>query len=190
MKFLFGFLLWKTRIMMAVKNLGLVKTWLPLANGYYKTHRQNQTETTIKSRCLVIFRVSCKSSCQNRVGVNSKHVKVLLQKFILSRKFKDDFQENTNNQENASTILSFPLPSFPSFFLLCFISIEFVLFHLCIYLFMAALGLRCCTRAFSSCGERGYSLLWFAGFSWRWLLLLQSMGCRCAGFSSCGAWAQ
>ena len=24
-----------------------------------------------------------------------------------------------------------------------------------IYLFLAALGLRCCTRAFSSCGERG-----------------------------------
>ena len=24
-----------------------------------------------------------------------------------------------------------------------------------IYLFLAALGLRCCTRAFSSCGEQG-----------------------------------
>ena len=24
-----------------------------------------------------------------------------------------------------------------------------------IYLFLAALGLRCCVRAFSSCGERG-----------------------------------
>ena len=24
-----------------------------------------------------------------------------------------------------------------------------------IYLFMAVLGLRCCTRAFSSCGKRG-----------------------------------
>ena len=24
-----------------------------------------------------------------------------------------------------------------------------------IYLFLAALGLRCCTQAFSSCGERG-----------------------------------
>ena len=29
----------------------------------------------------------------------------------------------------------------------------------------------------------GYSSLW-------WLLLLQSTGCRHAGFSSCGAWAQ
>ena len=36
----------------------------------------------------------------------------------------------------------------------------------------------------------GYSLLRCAGFSLRWLLLLQSMGSRRAGFSSCGAWAQ
>ena len=36
----------------------------------------------------------------------------------------------------------------------------------------------------------GYSLLQHAGFSLRWLLLLQSMGSRCAGFSSCGVWAQ
>ena len=28
-------------------------------------------------------------------------------------------------------------------------------FFLKIYLFMAALGFRCCVRAFSSCGERG-----------------------------------
>ena len=28
-------------------------------------------------------------------------------------------------------------------------------FYLFIYLFLAALGLRCCTRAFSSCGEQG-----------------------------------
>ena len=28
-------------------------------------------------------------------------------------------------------------------------------FFFLIYLFLAALGLRCCTRAFSSCGERG-----------------------------------
>ena len=27
--------------------------------------------------------------------------------------------------------------------------------YLCIYLFLAALGLGCCTQAFSSCGERG-----------------------------------
>ena len=33
----------------------------------------------------------------------------------------------------------------------------FFFFFFCkfIYLFLAALGLRCCARAFSSCGERG-----------------------------------
>ena len=36
----------------------------------------------------------------------------------------------------------------------------------------------------------GYSSLRCAGFSSWWLLLLQSMCSRCAGFSSCGAWAQ
>ena len=34
----------------------------------------------------------------------------------------------------------------------------------------------------------GYSSLQWAGFSLRWLLLLQSMGSRCVGFGSCGAW--
>ena len=37
--------------------------------------------------------------------------------------------------------------------------------------------------------SRGYSLLWCAGFSLRWLLLLQSLGSRRAGFSSCGSQA-
>ena len=31
----------------------------------------------------------------------------------------------------------------------------FFLIYLFIYLFLVALGLRCCTRAFSSCGEQG-----------------------------------
>ena len=31
----------------------------------------------------------------------------------------------------------------------------FFFFYEFIYLFLAALGLRCCVRAFSSCGERG-----------------------------------
>ena len=35
------------------------------------------------------------------------------------------------------------------------ISIFFNKFIYFIYLFLAALGLRCCTRAFSSCSERG-----------------------------------
>ena len=33
--------------------------------------------------------------------------------------------------------------------------ILFFFFYKFIYLFLAALGLCCCTRAFSSCGERG-----------------------------------
>ena len=33
--------------------------------------------------------------------------------------------------------------------------IYFLKFYLFLNLFLAALGLRCCTRAFSSCGEQG-----------------------------------
>ena len=33
----------------------------------------------------------------------------------------------------------------------------------------------------------GYCLLRCAGFSLRWLLLLQSTGSRCAGFNNCGS---
>ena len=55
---------------------------------------------------------------------------------------------------------------------------------------MAALGLCCCTQAFSSCGEQGLLFIAGVGFSSRWLLLLRSTGSRCAGFSSCGTWAQ
>ena len=33
--------------------------------------------------------------------------------------------------------------------------VNFFLIDLFIYLFLAALGLRCCVWAFSSCGERG-----------------------------------
>ena len=59
-----------------------------------------------------------------------------------------------------------------------------------IYLFLAALGLRCCVWAFSSCGERSYSSLWCTGFSVWWLLLLRSTGSRRVGFTSCGTRAQ
>ena len=80
------------------------------------------------------------------------------------------------------------------FFLLSFFKIIslnlFLLFIYFIYLFLAALGLRCYAWAFSGCGEQGISSLWCMGFSWRWLLLLKSTGSRLTGFSSCGAWAQ
>ena len=35
--------------------------------------------------------------------------------------------------------------------------------------------------------SRGYSSLWWLGFSEWWLLLLRSMGSRCIGFSSCSS---
>ena len=37
--------------------------------------------------------------------------------------------------------------------------------------------------------SRGYSLMWCAGFSSQWPLLLQSTGSRACGLSSCGSWA-
>ena len=60
-----------------------------------------------------------------------------------------------------------------------------------IYLFLAALGLRCCARAFSSCGERGLLFCSGArashcgGFS-----CCGAQGLGTTGFSSCGTWAQ
>ena len=52
-----------------------------------------------------------------------------------------------------------------------------------VYLFLslAVLSLRCCTQAFSSCGKRGFCVLWCVGFSLRWLLLLRSTGSRAHG---------
>ena len=51
------------------------------------------------------------------------------------------------------------------------------------WVFVAARGLSL------AAASGGYSSLRCAGFSLRWLLLLQSTGSRCAGFSSCGVWA-
>ena len=63
-------------------------------------------------------------------------------------------------------------------------------FFLIFFLFLASLGVCCCPRAFSSCGEQGHSSLQCTGFLLQWLLLLWSTGSRRAGFSSCGMWAQ
>ena len=72
-------------------------------------------------------------------------------------------------------------------------------------IFLAALGLHCCTWAFSSCSEQGllsscrvwashcggFSLLWSMGSRmhgvnlWLWAQWLQLKGSR---FSSCGTW--
>ena len=62
------------------------------------------------------------------------------------------------------------------------------LFIYLIYLFLAALGLRCCTQAFSTCGERELLFVAVRGL----LIALASLveEHRRVGFSSCGAWAQ
>ena len=59
-----------------------------------------------------------------------------------------------------------------------------------IYLFLAALGLCCCTQAFSRCGEWGLLFVAVRRLLIAWLLLLQNMGSRCMGFSSCSTRAQ
>ena len=51
---------------------------------------------------------------------------------------------------------------------------------------LAARGLCCCTRAFSSCGEPGLLQLQCAGFSLWWLLLFQSLG---SSTRASGVWA-
>ena len=55
---------------------------------------------------------------------------------------------------------------------------------------MAALGLRCCARAFSSCGEQGLLFVEVHGLLIAVASLLWSTGSRCTGFSSCGMRAQ
>ena len=69
------------------------------------------------------------------------------------------------------------------------------LINLFIYLFLAALGL--CRWVFVAApglslvaASKGYSSLWCVGFLLQWLLLFQSTGSRCVGFSSCGTRAQ
>ena len=55
---------------------------------------------------------------------------------------------------NRELFSSFPFFLFVFWVLFCFV-LFFKIINLFIYLFLAVLGLRFCTRAFSSCGERG-----------------------------------
>ena len=55
---------------------------------------------------------------------------------------------------------------------------------------MAVLGLRCCARAFSSCGERGLLFVAVRGLLIAVASLVASTGSRHAGLSSCGLLAQ
>ena len=65
------------------------------------------------------------------------------------------------------------------------ISFFFFFFYLWLrWVFVATCGLSLVAAS------RGYYSLWCAGFSLHWILLLQSTGSTCVGFSSCGTWAQ
>ena len=59
----------------------------------------------------------------------------------------------------------------------CFFFVFFNKFIYYFILFLAALGLRCCTWTFSSCGDRGATLRCGVRAS------------HCSGFSCCRAWA-
>ena len=65
-----------------------------------------------------------------------------------------------------------------------------------IYLFLAALGLRCCAQAFSSCGEWGLLfivvhglLIAVASHCGAQALGVQASVVVACGLSSCGSWA-
>ena len=70
---------------------------------------------------------------------------------------------------------------------------SFSFFLLFIYLFIY-FWLRCVFVAAHGLSlvavDGGFSSLWCAGCSLRWLLLLWNMGSRHMGFSSCGTWVQ
>ena len=69
---------------------------------------------------------------------------------------------------------------FNDVFLFIYLFILFIYFWLH-WVFIAERGLSLVVAS------GGYSLLRRVGFSLRWLLLLQSVGSRCTGFSSCGS---
>ena len=64
---------------------------------------------------------------------------------------------NKNSEEGEVSLL-FPSPNM-TVQEACIKQTFILKIYLFIYLFLAALGLRCCTRAFSSCGERGLLFL-------------------------------
>ena len=73
-------------------------------------------------------------------------------------------------------------------FIQCCVSFFFL--NKFIYLFLAALGLRCCTQAFSSCGERGLLFLAVRGLLIMVASLLAEHGLQVRRLSSCGTRAQ
>ena len=63
---------------------------------------------------------------------------------------------------------------------------SFFFFNLLINLFLAALGLHCCVRAFSSCGERGLLFVAVCGLLIVVASLVVEHGLLAHGLSSCG----
>ena len=61
-----------------------------------------------------------------------------------------------------------------------------ILSYLFIYFWLHWVFVAVCRLSLVA-ASRGYSSLWCTGFSLWWLLLLQSMGSRFVGFSSCGS---
>ena len=59
--------------------------------------------------------------------------------------------------------------------------------YLC--MFVASLGLRGCRGLSPGAVSRGCLLVVVAGLPLWWVLLLQSVGSRCAGFRGCSSWA-
>ena len=55
--------------------------------------------------------------------------------------------------------------------------------------YLAALGLRCCSWVFSSCGEWGLFFIQCAGSSLWWFLLFWGTGSRAHGLSGCSSQA-
>ena len=68
-----------------------------------------------------------------------------------------------------------------------YIYIVFNKFILFIYFWLCCVFVAACRLSPVAVNRGGYSSLWCAGFSLRWLLLLQSTGSRRAGFSSYGS---
>ena len=94
-----------------------------------------------------------------------------------------------SNLKTLGPKLAVTPPPPPTATLLYFLCLGLFFFWLH-WVFVAARGLSLVAASV------GYSSLWCAGFSLRWLLLLRSMGSRCTasvvvvhGLSSCGSWA-
>ena len=100
--------------------------------------------------------------------------------------FKIIYVISPNVTLGYTELTGFSLFSFRSLYFFFFF---FLMKKLFIYVFLAALGLRCCARAFSSCGEQG--LLFSCGVRASHCGVLSC--CRAQALehrlSSCGAWA-